>query len=233
MNSVIGFLLGLAICNGVMARNVNDGGSFKCADEHEMCECTGNVIYGKDSTWTAPMEADNEIACANGVFGDPIVGTVKECVCFPSFKCADENEVCNCKGSVRYGKGSTWTETMDVENEIKCTNGVFGDPIVGTVKECICLPSGTYMKGIQSWSKGEASNCKNLGCFYSKNGLQGCHKTCMENDECNLVNFCPAGADCTSGLNRCCPRHCTEGDHKMVKTWKGWDVYEKTTEVGS
>ena len=59
-------------------------GSFKCADEHEMCECTGNVIYGKDSTWTAPMEADNEIACANGVFGDPLVGTLKECRCTPT-----------------------------------------------------------------------------------------------------------------------------------------------------
>ena len=88
---------------------------------------------------------------------------------------------------------------------------------------------GTSMKGIQSWTKGEASNCESLGCFYSKNGLQECQTACLKNDECNLLNFCPAGADCTSGLNRCCPRHCTDGDHKMVKTWKGWDVFEKTT----
>ena len=49
-----------------------------------MCKCTGNVIYGKGSTWTEAMEADNEIACTNGVFGDPIHGTVKECICLPS-----------------------------------------------------------------------------------------------------------------------------------------------------
>ena len=49
-----------------------------------MCKCTGNVIYGKGSTWTVPMEADDEIACTNGVFGDPIHGTVKECICLPS-----------------------------------------------------------------------------------------------------------------------------------------------------
>ena len=59
-------------------------GSFKCANEHDMCKCTGNVIYGKGSTWTEAMEADNEIACTNGVFGDPIHGIVKECICLPS-----------------------------------------------------------------------------------------------------------------------------------------------------
>ena len=31
---------------------------------------------------------------------------------------------------------------MEADDEIACTNGVFGDPIHGTVKECICLPSG-------------------------------------------------------------------------------------------
>ena len=121
-------------------------GSFKCANEHDMCKCTGNVIYGKDSTWTVPMQANDEIACTNAVFGDPIQGTVKECLCFPSFKCANENEVCECEGTVRYGKGSTWTEKImdyvDKENAIACRNSVFGDPIQGTVKECICLPSG-------------------------------------------------------------------------------------------
>merc|ERR1712150_147828 len=86
---------------------------------------TGNVIYGKGSTWTEAMEADNEIACTNGVFGDPIHGTVKECLCFPSFKCADENEVCQCNGTVIYGKGSTWTIPMEADKEIACTNGVF------------------------------------------------------------------------------------------------------------
>ena len=110
-----------------------------------MCKCTGNVIYGKGSTWTEAMEADNEIACTNGLFGDPVHGTLKECLCFPSFKCADENEVCQCNGTVIYGKGSTWTVPSEADNEIACTNGVFGDPIHGTVKECICLPSGNVL----------------------------------------------------------------------------------------
>merc|ERR1712110_324311 len=88
MNFVTGFLLGLAICNGVMARNVNGGygGSFKCGDEHEICESKGTVRYGKGSTWTEMdyVDEENAIACTNGVFGDPLHGTVKECVCLLS-----------------------------------------------------------------------------------------------------------------------------------------------------
>ena len=58
--------------------------SFTCAYENGICGCTGNVIYGKGSTWTAPMEVHNDFWCSNGVFGDPIHGTVKECICLPS-----------------------------------------------------------------------------------------------------------------------------------------------------
>ena len=56
-------------------------GSFKCADENGVCKCTGTVIYGHDSTWTSPRDVENEITCSNAVFGDPIPGPVKECIC--------------------------------------------------------------------------------------------------------------------------------------------------------
>ena len=90
------------------------------------------------------------------------------------------------------------------------------------------------MEKIQNWSLGEASNCKALECFYANDGLTECEKSCMENDECNLINFCPSGASCRSQYvadNRCCTRQCTNGDHRMVDTWKGWDVYEKVTGI--
>ena len=81
-------------------------GSFTCAYEDGICGCTGNVIYGKGSTWTAPMEVHNDFWCSNDVFGDPIPGTTKECLCFPSYKCADEGMVCKCKGTVKFGRWS-------------------------------------------------------------------------------------------------------------------------------
>lgn len=37
--------------------------------------------------------------------------------------------------TVRYGKGSTWT-TLNLSGASACSNAVFGDPLVGTVKEC-------------------------------------------------------------------------------------------------
>ena len=90
------------------------------------------------------------------------------------------------------------------------------------------------MEKIQNWTEGEASDCKALKCFYAKNGLTECENHCMENDECNLINFCPSGASCRSNYvanNRCCSRHCTNGEHKMVTRWKGWDVYEKVAGI--
>jgi len=60
--------------------------------------------------------------------------------------CARENHVCHCNGYVRYGHGSTFTPQRPVNGSIACNNGIFGDPLVGTGKECRC--SGTGIFGI-------------------------------------------------------------------------------------
>jgi hypothetical protein len=51
----------------------------KCADEGGKCYTTGNVRYGSDPTWTAPRAVNGSIDCSNATFGDPLVGTVKQC----------------------------------------------------------------------------------------------------------------------------------------------------------
>ena len=75
------------------------------------------------------------------------------------------------------------------------------------------------------FQEGVASNCPNLGCETLSGGLHECDARCRETENCNLINFCPAGADCTSGLNRCCMRSCESDDLQTVTTWRGWDVY--------
>ena len=82
---------------------------------------------------------------------------------------------------------------------------------------------------VQDWSQGEASQCPNLGCTTVTGGLLDCQKRCLDNPDCTLINFCPAGADCTSGVNRCCLRGCTDDDYKLTNRWKGWDIYVKGT----
>ncbi|MFH1523627.1 MAG: hypothetical protein ABIF04_01565 [Chloroflexota bacterium] len=51
--------------------------------------------------------------------------------------CAVENQFCDFSGTalVRYGAGNSWF-TGTYTNGVWCTNGVFGDPLVGTVKSC-------------------------------------------------------------------------------------------------
>ena len=80
---------------------------------------------------------------------------------------------------------------------------------------------------IQSWTQGKASQCQNLECTTVTGGLLECQKHCLDNPDCTLINFCSAGADCTSELNRCCHRNCTNNDYQLTNQWKGWDIYVK------
>lgn len=52
-----------------------------CANEGQRCDFTGmrEVRYGKGTIWTAPRVFTDGVNCTNGVFGDPLVGTAKEC----------------------------------------------------------------------------------------------------------------------------------------------------------
>ena len=77
----------------------------------------------------------------------------------------------------------------------------------------------------QDWTNGKASDCSNLGCFYA-GGPSECLDHCVDDPDCNLVNFCPDGASCAN-VNRCCPRKCDGGVTKLVDTWKGWNIYIK------
>ena len=77
---------------------------------------------------------------------------------------------------------------------------------------------------VQDWSQGKAAICQNLGCSTVTGGLSECQYNCMDNFECNLINFCPSGADCTI-VNRCCLRKCSGDDYELTNRWKGWDIY--------
>jgi len=67
----------------------------------------------------------------------------------PWRKCADENGRCTGNGYVRYGKGATWSTRRLMRGRINCNNGTFGDPLVGTRKECQLLgtPGGGGGRG--------------------------------------------------------------------------------------
>ena len=117
-----------------------------CAAENGRCDFTGihAVRYGADGH-DVVRELAGPVACDNATFGDPIVGTVKSCAYakapVPTWTaCAVENGRCAFDGTrtVRYGANDRYA-TRDAQGGVDCSNGVFGDPIVGTVKSCWLL----------------------------------------------------------------------------------------------
>jgi len=60
---------------------IDTGNGVKCADENGHCSCNGQVRYGMDGVFTSWREVTGSIGCNNGVFGDPLPGTVKACYC--------------------------------------------------------------------------------------------------------------------------------------------------------
>jgi Flp pilus assembly pilin Flp len=51
--------------------------------------------------------------------------------------CVNEHQTCSFSGTrqVRYGKNGHWFYGT-FTNSVQCENSIFGDPLVGTVKEC-------------------------------------------------------------------------------------------------
>ncbi|MEP6720201.1 MAG: PilC/PilY family type IV pilus protein [Variovorax sp.] len=84
--------------------------------------------------------------------------------------CAAENGTCNFSGvqEVWYGANDRW-KVAPVSNGVACTNGVFGDPISGTVKACYTRAyTGT-------WTPPGAGGLNSDGYFYSR--VKVCDKT--------------------------------------------------------
>ena len=104
------------------------------------------VRYGANGAYFYRTLTDG-MACTNSVFGDPIFGTVKQCeigsdaIASDSTSswtfCATENGFCSFAGTlqVRYGANGAYSYQTLI-NGTACTNGVFGDPLFGTVKRC-------------------------------------------------------------------------------------------------
>ena len=133
-----------------------------CAPEGGVCAFTGTteVRYGADGTYVYKTFTDGT-ACNSAVFGDPLVDTRKACaITIPPTPtewtvCATEGGQCPFSGTreVRYGANGVYVY-QTLADGTACTNAVFGDPLVGTVKACairippdptewtLCAPEG-------------------------------------------------------------------------------------------
>ena len=151
-----------------------------CAANGQNCTLpagTWEIWFGKSGSnnWTV-TPATGVVPCNKTVLGDP-AGKGEQCY-YRSYSgnwtppvtaatyCADENGTCilpvGTKQEVWYGVGNTWKVAPGSGN-VPCTNGVFGDPLVGAGKKCYYLPySG-------SWTPTAATTGLNSdGYFFSR-----------------------------------------------------------------
>ena len=76
----------LSKCDAV--RNKDSSKPVKCSKEYEYCQCSGDVYYGRPGTFEE-LKNDKHVIktfksggdCGNHVFGDPLHGVVKQCIC--------------------------------------------------------------------------------------------------------------------------------------------------------
>ena len=130
-----------------------------CAPEGGTCVFAGTmeVRYGANGAYFYKT-LSNGTACTNSVFGDPAPNQIKQCATRPTSNwtvCAAEGGTCTFSGTieVRYGTTSAYTYKT-LSNGTACTNGVFGDPAPGQIKQCstptpvtaptwtVCAPEG-------------------------------------------------------------------------------------------
>jgi len=137
----------------------------------------------------------------------------------PTWKyCAKEDETCKCDGTVRYGFGRAWVDKTS-SGSIGCNNEVFGDPLIGVYKSCLCIQSPTKkdleMDGVWlenhsedglsfaerkiqfaklkqfRWS-GAVNECAGADIWYAapyKHSADACIKGCQEDEYCIFVTF--------------------------------------------
>lgn len=186
-------------------KNMNSPGDLiECADDNNTCSLdpgTWEVWYGKiDKKKWQVTPASGDVPCNTLILGDPGVNSKK---CYyraysgswtptPSAtQCASENGTCTLPGGnleVWYGAGNTW-KVAPATGEVPCTNGVFGDPIQGTVKKCYYLPySG-------SWAPATSTGLNSDGYFFAR--VQVCDRdpTTYELKEKRFWPFCTSYSD--------------------------------------
>merc|ERR1719215_1838211 len=86
---------------------------------------TTTITTTTTTTITAAQDPDWE-RCACEHIGHP---THSDC---------EQSNICQCNGVVRYGHGDKWSDSVQVDGSIECSNEEFGDPFYLQAKECQC-----------------------------------------------------------------------------------------------
>ncbi len=111
-----------------------------------IANCRNRVHFGtnKAGNCDSPGTNSNLGVATTGSSSGPVTNYSGSLPGDFSSSCANEGGTCSFSGirQVAYGAGTNW-KFMSAKDGTSCTNGVFGDPIVGTVKKCYTRPDPT------------------------------------------------------------------------------------------
>lgn len=158
-----------------------------CAVEGGVCTLSGSaqtIRFGADGRY-ATRQAAGQVRCDTATFGDPAPGVPKTCELADSGEwvaCANEGDTCQIPGPTRarYGATGQYVE-RSASQSIACNNGVFGDPVVGTAKQCEYMrlagtgPGGTVVDAGLPWRAcaSEGEQCSFTGGAMLRYGAAG------------------------------------------------------------
>ncbi|WP_418181269.1 hypothetical protein ACNSOL_12235 (plasmid) [Aliarcobacter lanthieri] len=217
-------------------------GSY-CSGENGTCSFSGTkmIAFGANGNYVYKF-ATSSIGCNHNNFGDPAPNVVKSCYIVnqaeminntcPSgyiylewIGCAGENNTCYVDGikTVRYGT-SGYYSYKTINNSVYCSNTVFGDPILGSVKTCsfknttikqvstltATCPPNTTDKNIWLTCSSEGGTCSFNGTqvvryggdgkYYYKNNVNGTIK-CDNNTFGDPAPGAIKGCSYSQGMN--------------------------------
>jgi len=177
------------------------GWSF-CAAEGEICRFRGQaeVRFGQGNSFVTRTAYDG-VRCDVSDFGDPIRGVTKFCEIRRSGGqryenssqgswdgwgsgasaggwryCAAEGETCRVRGRalVRFGDGRNF-KTRNVNGEVACDAGIFGDPARGVTKHCEVQANAYGQVDTSDWRRCavEGEICNFRGSVQARFGTAG------------------------------------------------------------
>jgi type IV pilus assembly protein PilY1 len=102
-----------------------------------VANCLNRVHFGTQSTGSCGSPGNNANLGTSTVTGTSITNYSGSLSGYSGTDCASENGTCSFTGTyaVAYGASTSWKIGVFTDGT-PCTNGVFGDPIVGTAKKC-------------------------------------------------------------------------------------------------
>ncbi len=109
-----------------------------------VANCLNRVHFGTQSTGNCNSPGNNSNLGTSTTAATGITSYTGTLSGFSSTACASENGNCTFTGTkgVAYGAGTNWKIGV-FTGSTPCTNGVFGDPIVGTAKACYVATTWT------------------------------------------------------------------------------------------